>query len=194
MKSIKIYWIYKIENYPSPTNVDEVKRFVAFTNYYRKYVPNFAQMAYSFNLCRRNVKFKWSEDCQNSFLYLKNAFVQPPILEFPDFSNNNEFILQTDVSNIAVGVALLNKNHKPVAASRSLNKSELNYPTIQKELVAIVWAVKHFRPYLYGRHFKIKTDHRSFKCICLALPTLRITIRVTSNDFRSMNKNVNAIT
>lgn len=110
-------------------------------------------------LCRKNVKFEWSEQCEKSFNFLKTALTSPPILEYPNFSK--EFILQTDASGIAIGSVLCNNNMKPVAyASRPLNKAELNYPTIQKELLAIVWSIKYFRPYLYGRTFTIMTDHK----------------------------------
>lgn len=87
--------------------------------------------------------------------------MSPPILQYPNFSDENEFILQTDASGIAIGAVLCNKDMKPVAyTSRPLNKAELNYPTIQKELLAIVWSVKYFRPYLFGRKFTIMTDHK----------------------------------
>ena len=71
------------------------------------------------------------------------------------------FNLQTDASGIAIGAVLSNGQDKPIAfASRALNKAEQNYCTIEKELLAIVWAVKHFRPYLFGMKFNIFTDHR----------------------------------
>lgn len=70
-------------------------------------------------------------------------------------------MIHTDASGIAVGSLLSNKNGLPVAyASRPLNKAEKNDPTTDKELLAIVWAIKYFRPYLYGRRFRIITDHR----------------------------------
>lgn len=113
------------------------------------------------NLCRKNTPFNWSEQCKNSFQFLKKALASPPILQYPDFSDQNEFILQTDASGIAVGAVLSNKDIRPVAyASRPLNKAERNYPTIQKELVAIVWGIKYIRPYLYGRKFTNMTDHK----------------------------------
>lgn len=151
-----------VQNYPRPTNVDETRRFVAFVNYYRKFMPNFAELAYPLNkLCRKNASFVWDKKCQSAFEKLKEIILAPPVLEYPDFSEQNEFILQTDASNYAIGAILSNKNGRPVSfASRTLNKSEINYPTIDKELLAIVWAIKHFRPYLYGKHFKILTDHR----------------------------------
>lgn len=151
-----------IKNYPTPKTVEDVKRFVAFANYYRKFIPNFAEKSYDLNmLCRKNVKFKWDEHCQKSFDTLKSCMMKPPVLQYPDFSKENIFLLQTDASNYAVGAILSNGDGRPIAyASRNLNKAEKNYPTIEKELLAIVWAVKHFRPYLYGRSFKIMTDHK----------------------------------
>lgn len=154
--------IITVQNYPVPTNTQEVKRFVAFVNYYRKFVPNFANKAYPLNgLCRKNITFKWDENCQNSFDTLKQCIISHPILQYPNFSETNQFLLQTDASGYALGAVLCNMDGRPVAyASRSLNTAEKRYPTIEKELLAIVWAVKHFRPYLYGRKFKIQTDHK----------------------------------
>lgn len=151
-----------VRNYPQPKTTDEVKRFTAFVNYYRKFVPNFAEKASPLNrLCKKNIRFNWDDQCQKAFETLKESITSPPVLAYPDFSPNNQFIIQTDASNHAIGAVMMNKNMRPVAfASRSLNKAEKNYPTIEKELLAIVWAVKHFRPYLYGKEFKIQTDHR----------------------------------
>lgn len=151
-----------IKNYPRPTNSEEVKRFVAFANYYRKFIPNFARIVIPMTkLCKKNMVFQWTEQCEESFLLLKQALMNPPVLDYPNFSDKNTFILQTDSSGFAIGSVLCNGNGKPVAyASRSLNKSELNYPIIEKELLAIVWSVKYFRPYLYGRKFVVKTDHK----------------------------------
>lgn len=151
-----------VKDYPQPLNSDEVRRFVAFTNYYRKFIPNFAQITAPLNsLCKKNVKFEWTTQCQNSFQTIKNKLISPPVLQYPQFDKDNTFILQTDASGFALGAVLNNKNRRPVAfASRTLNKAEKNYPTIEKELLAIVWAVKYFRPYLYGKRFIIETDHK----------------------------------
>lgn len=151
-----------LKMYPTPTNTDEVKRFVAFANYYRKFIKNFAEIAYPLNsLCKKNQPFNWDDNCEKSFLVLKDCLSQPPVLQYPDFSVKNNFVLQTDASGVAIGAILSNQDRKPVSfASRTLNKAEKRYPTIEKELLAIVWAVKHFRPYLYGRTFTILTDHK----------------------------------
>lgn len=151
-----------IERYPIPTCADDVKRFVAFANYYRKFINKFSEIVLPLNkLCRKNVKFEWTPECQTAFETLKKLLACPPILDYPDFCPKNEFILQTDSSGYAIGSVLSNSNGKPVAyASRSLNKAELNYPTIEKELLAIVWSIKYFRVYLFNRKFTIQTDHK----------------------------------
>ena len=112
-------------------------------------------------LSKKNVQFDWNEECQISFETLKNSLIKPPILQYPNFSETNTFILKTDASSIALGAVLCNGDDKPVAfASRTLNAAESKYCTIEKELLGIVFAVKHFRPYLFGRKFIIHTDHR----------------------------------
>lgn len=154
--------IIAIKEFPVPTNSEEVKRFVAFANYYRKFIERFAEIVMPLNyLSKKNVSFIWNDQCQVSFETLKEKISSPPVLQYPNFSEDNTFILQTDASGYALGAVLSNGDNRPVAfASRTLNKAEKNYPTIQKELLSIVWAIKHFRPYLYGTSFIIRTDHK----------------------------------
>jgi RNase H-like domain found in reverse transcriptase/Gypsy protein len=105
--------------------------------------------------------FDWNDDCQKSFEILKQKLIDPVTLDYPDFSRNNHFILTTDASKIGLGAVLANSNGRPVAyASRTLNKAEKNYSTTDIELLAIVWAVQKYRPYVFGRYFEIYTDHR----------------------------------
>lgn len=152
-----------ISNYPTPKNADEVRRFVAFCNYYRRFIPYFSDLAAPLNkLLKKNIKFEWTLQCDEAFVSLKEKLLSPQILKFPDFSKT--FILCTDASKIACG-AVLSQLHGeielPVAyASRTFTKGEQNKATIEQELLAIHWAINHFRPYLYGRRFVVKTDHR----------------------------------
>lgn len=152
-----------IKNFPVPTNADEVRRFVAFCNYYRKFIENFAKIAIPLNkLLRKNEKFNWSQECQDSFETLKQSLLTPTILQYPDFTK--EFTLTTDASDYACG-AVLSQNYNgvelPIAfTSRSFTKGEANKAVIEKELAAIHWSIQYFKPYLFGRRFKVKTDHR----------------------------------
>lgn len=155
-----------IKNFPTPKNLKEIQSFLGLTGYYRKFINNYSKLALPLtNSLRKDENFKWSELEQNSFENLKNKLLTPPILIYPNF--DREFILTTDASSYAVGAILSQKldgrDHPIAYASRKLNKAESNYSTIEKELLAIIWAIKHFRPYLYGKHFKIFTDHKPLK-------------------------------
>lgn len=91
----------KIRDYPEPTNVDEVRRFVAFCNYYRKFVPNFAHIAKPLNnLLKKGTNFSWNDERRRSFHLLKHYLLSPRILQYPDFSK--DFILTTDASDVLV--------------------------------------------------------------------------------------------
>lgn len=152
-----------ISKWPSPTNKDEAKRFVSFAGYYRRFVQNFAEIAHPINnLTKKRVEFKWDDECERSFHKLKHAVSNPPILIFPDFMKL--FIIVCDASQFALGAVLghdIDKLFRPIHfASRSLNKSEQNKSTIEKELLAIYWSIIYFKPYIYGRHFLIRSDHK----------------------------------
>lgn len=152
-----------IRNYPVPTNADESRRFVAFCNYYRRFIPKFAEITKCINdLQKKDKTFIWSTECQNAFESLKNQLLRPPILKYPDFTKN--FILTTDASNYALGAVLSQGDiglDLPISyASTTLSKHDINKPIIEKELLAIHWGINFFRPYLYGRKFVVVTDHR----------------------------------
>lgn len=152
-----------VKNYPKPINVDQVRSFLGLASYYRKFIDNFAEIAFPLNqLLKRKVPFQWTALCEESFLKLKEKLVNPPILQFPNYMQ--EFIVTTDASQNAVGAILsqgeIGKDLPIAYASRTLSKAEKNYSTIERELLAIVYGVQHFRPYLYGKKFKILTDHK----------------------------------
>ena len=113
----------------------------------------------------KNKKLVWTEECQLAFDTLRNYLTSDTILIFPDFTQL--FRLETDACNYGVGAVLSQKRDKkyqPVAYwSRHLNKVQQNYSTIEKDALAIVMAVKHFRVYLYGQKFVIATDHQALK-------------------------------
>jgi hypothetical protein len=146
-----------ITSYPTPTLVKELKTFCGMISYYRRLIPNCSRIAFPLHkLMKKDVKFEWKPE-QEVFQHLKATSTRQPILQYPDFSE--EFILTTDVSNAGLGVVLsqgpLEKDLPVAYASRSLNKAEINYNTSEKELLAIVWITRYFRPSLYGRHFKL---------------------------------------
>jgi hypothetical protein len=152
-----------IENFPRPENEKQLKSFLGMIGYYRRFIPRFSKIAAPLHaLFKKDAKFEWTAEQENAFLNLKAKLTTQPILQYPDFSK--EFILTTDASNQGLGAVLsqgeIGKDLPIAYASRNLNKAEKNYSTSEKELLAIVWGVKHFGPYLYGRKFKIASDHK----------------------------------
>ena len=155
--------IESVVRFPAPKTPTEVKSFLGLANYYRRFIPNFSKIAKPLTeLLRKDIPFIWTENEEQAFQMLKMQLVNPPVLQYPDFSKG--FVLTTDASQNAIGCVLSQGKigqDLPIAyASRALNKAERNYSTIEKELLAIVWGCKHFRPYLLGRPFIIMTDHK----------------------------------
>lgn len=152
-----------VQNYPKPKSPEEAKRFTAFANYYRRFIPNFSAIAKPLNdlSCKRK-KFVWTEVHDKSFETLKKSLITAPVLSYPDFTK--PFRVTVDASQFACG-AVLSQDHdgvdKPIAyISRTFKKGELNKPIIEKELMAIHFAVTVLRPYLYGRPFTVYSDHK----------------------------------
>ena len=151
--------IVAIEKIKSPVTVKEVQSFMGMVNYYRRFIPSFSTIAAPIvNLTRKNVKFLWNENCQQAFDNLKAILCSKVILQHPNFLD--PFEISCDASQCAIG-AVLSQNERPVAyASRTLSPSEIRYSTIEKELLAVAWAVKYFRTYVYGTKFTVFTDHK----------------------------------
>ena len=155
-----------IQNYPVPKNCDEVRSFVALVSYYRRFVKGFATKASPLNeLLKKGVKFAWTDERQEAFECLRDSLITSPILAYPNFQE--KFSLYTDASNTGIGAILVQHikgTEKTIAfASRSLKAHERKYATIERECLALVWGIKHFRPYLYGKEFDVITDHNPLK-------------------------------
>lgn len=182
--------ITAITNYPVPKTQKNIKQFLGLVGYYRRFIKDFSKIARPLTkLLRKDQEFIWSEGQQTAFEFFKNALISKPILQFPDFTK--EFILTTDASQYAIGAILsqgeLGKDLPIAYASRTCNKAEINYSTIEHELLAIVWAVQHFRPYLFGRKFTIVTDHRPltwlFNCKNQNSRLLRWRLKLEEYDY-----------
>ncbi|MGL4337186.1 MAG: RNase H-like domain-containing protein [Turicibacter sp.] len=155
--------VSKVQNFPVPNTVKQVRQFIGLAGYYRRFIQNFAQIAEPLNrLLRFENKFKWGIEQQQAFETLKQKLISEPILRHPDMSK--PFLLMTDASNYAIGAVLGQredgeKDHVIAYASRQLNKHERNYSTIEKEALAIVFAVQTYRHYLIGKKIYLYTDH-----------------------------------
>ena len=158
-----------VSEFPVPTNVREVRSFVGLASYYRKFIPNFSKVAGPLHaLTRKDVAFLWTAECQLAFDNLKRLLTTTPLLVYPKF--DRPFMVETDASGNGLGAVLAQRQDdcsvKPVAyASRSLQQHEQNYGITELEGLAVVWAVKHFRHYLYGHTCEVYTDHEALKAL-----------------------------
>lgn len=188
--------IIAIQRFPIPKTATEIKRFLGLLGYYRKFIPDFARITKPMTQClKKGSKITFTDpryvDC---FEKCKSLLTNDPILQYPDFSK--DFVLTTDASNFAIGAVLSQGpigHDKPIAyASRTLNSSEVNYSVIEKELLAMVWATKYFRPYLFGRKFKIVTDHKPLQWVMgLKEPGSRLTrwrLKLSEYNFTTVYK------
>ena len=147
-------------NFKQLKTVKDVQFFLGLAGYYRKFIKNFSSIAKPLSkLTQKDTIFDWTLNCEKAFYDLKNALISPPVLRFPNFKE--QFTLTTDASNQGLGAVLSQNGHPCLFISRTLNKAEERYSTSEKELLAIVWAMKRLRQYILGSKFKIQKDHRA---------------------------------
>ena len=157
--------VQAIKEYPRPETKKQVRSFLGLVGYYRKFIPNFSERAAVITDLTKGkspTKIIWEEIHESAFQDLKQALQNFPILRPPHW--DQEFILQVDASNRGLGAILSQKDQEglehPVAyASRKLQPREEKLSTTEKECLGIVWAVELFRYYLFGRKFRLQTDH-----------------------------------
>jgi len=168
-----------IVNAPSPKNVTELKSFLGLVNYYGKFIKNLSTLTHSLNaLLQKKSVWNWSKQCQKAFDELKSKLASTEVLAHYD--PMLPIKLDCDASAYGIGAVvshvLPDKTERPIAyASRTLTPTEKNYPQIEKEALALVYGIKKFHQFLYGRHFILVTDHKPLTAILgpkKGLPTL----------------------
>ena len=160
--------VSQVLSWPKPCNLEELRSFLGLASYYRKFIHGFASITEPLmRLTRKDAVFQWDAQCENAFLMLKTKLCSAPILKFPDTTDQaGMFILDTDASDTSIGAVLSqldSDGQERVIAygGRALNKNERNYCTTRKEMLALVNFLKHYRHYLLGRKFLVRTDHQS---------------------------------
>ncbi|XP_064639557.1 uncharacterized protein LOC135495071 [Lineus longissimus] len=141
----------------------EVRKFLGLVGYYRRFIRNMSTIAAPlYELTKAKSDLIWTADHEASFQRLKGALITAPVLSFPDLKQG-DFILDTDASNTGVGAVLSQRpeDRETVLGyfSRLLSDSERQYCITEREFLGVVKAVQHFKPYLYGRRFLIRTDN-----------------------------------
>jgi hypothetical protein len=153
---------------PIPTNLKQLRSFIGAVTFFSKFITHFAEKSQPLHaLLRKSTPFIWTPTHTTSFELLKSALTQAPVLRV--FDPDLTVILHTDASDMAIGGVLLQKDKKgerPVAYfSKTLSSAEINYTTQEKEMLAIIEALRKWRHYLLGRKFEAHTDHQSLQYV-----------------------------
>jgi hypothetical protein len=159
-----------VQNWTTLTTIKEVEKFIGFANFYRRFIKNFSMIAALLNVLKggKGEKvWKWESEEENAFEAIKKAITSEPVLTLPN--EEGKFRVEVDASNVGTGAVLSQEQQgkwHPIAfMSKSLLDAEKNYEIYDKELLAIVKALKAWRQYLIHtkQQFEVRTDHENLK-------------------------------
>ncbi len=158
-----------IVNAPHPTNVQELRSFLGLLNYYGKFIQNLATILHPLNqLLQAHHKWNWTAECAQAFQMAKDQLVSADVLTH----YNPDLPIRMAADALAYGIGavishvLPDRSEKPISfASRTLTLTEKNYAQLEKDALSLVFGVKKFHQYLYGRKFTLITDHKPLTAI-----------------------------
>lgn len=164
--SIEPEKITPILNYKTPKTVRDVRRLIGMSSWYRRFIPEFSTIIAPISdlISKTKRTIKWTEEAEEAFQKLKTALISEPVLIPPDF--DKEFTIQCDASDVGIAGVLTQfdtDGHERVISyfSKKLTKAEKKYTVTEKECLAVLRSIEHFRPYVELRHFRVVTDHHS---------------------------------
>ena len=155
-----------ISKLPSPTNVQTIRQFLGRVGFYRRFIKDYSTIAKPlYKLLEKDAKFAWERDCQKRIEELRSHLTTTPIVRAPNWQL--PFVVMCDSSDLAIGTVLgQREGGKPYVvyySSKTLNEAQRYYTTIEKESLAVVYALDKFRAYLVGSDIVIFKDHSALK-------------------------------
>ena len=155
-----------VDSWKPPSSAKAVEKFLGFTNYFRKFVPNYSMVASPLERVRKT--FSWSTEQQTAWETFKTLLTHAPILSLPDFTL--PFEVHTDASDSGLGAVLLQRPNPETIAyigfiGRALQPAEVKYSATKKELLGIVFALTRWRHFLLGHNFTLFTDHKALTAL-----------------------------
>ena len=153
-----------VMSWERPKSVFEIHSFLGLAGYYRRFIEDFSRLATPMmRLTWKEVKFDWDDRCEEAFQELKRRLTITPILIVPD--RGQGYTVYCDASRAGLGCVLMQSGRVVAYGFCQLKNHEQNYPTQDMELVAVVFALKIWRHYLYDEEFKVYSNHKSLKYI-----------------------------
>lgn len=156
--------IKAVDSMTPPNSTKDLQKFLGFVNYYRRFIPNLSSLDAPLRQILADKTFSWSSGAQQAFDAIRNIIAKDAVLDYPDPSA--KLVVDTDASDVGLGAVLsqigVDGIERPIAfASRSLAENEKKWTVMERECLAVVWAVtEQFHCYLYGSKFTVRTDNR----------------------------------
>ncbi|XP_057429427.1 uncharacterized protein LOC130722640 [Lotus japonicus] len=150
-----------IMDWPVPKNVKGVRGFLGLTGYYRKFIKDYGKMANPLTELTKKDSFSWGPEADRAFLQLKRVMTSPPVLILPNFTL--PFEVECDAAGRGIGAVLMQQRQPIAFFSKALSAGNLAKSVYEKELMALVLSIQHWRHYLLGKEFIVYTDHKSLK-------------------------------
>jgi len=150
-----------VRDWPQPRSARVVRGFLGLAGYYRKFVRDYGTIAAPLTALLRKEGFSWSEKAVAVFDALKRAVTTGLVLRLLDFAQ--PFVVECDASTYGFGAVLLHDKHPVVFFSRPIAPRHRSPAAYKRDLIGLVHAIRHWRPYLWGRRFLVRTDHYSLK-------------------------------
>ena len=150
-----------MKEWPHPKTLKSLRGFLGLIGYYRNFFRNYGKIARPLTRLLKKNAFSWDDLAEQAFLSLKQAMCLTPVLAVPNFTN--PFVLECDMPGTGLGAMLTQQGRALAFTSKQLCDRHLGKFTYEKDMMAILHAVDTWKPYLLGRHFKIKNDHHSLK-------------------------------
>ena len=155
--------IEAIMNWPQPATLKQLRGFLGLTGYYKRFVRNYGKITKPLTDMFKKIAFQWMEQGSRAFEELKQAKVTALVLALPYFSK--EFTIETDACGQGIGAVLMQERHPIAFNSKALVEKHQSLSVYEKEMLAILFTIKKWEPYLINHHFVVKTDHQSLKCL-----------------------------
>jgi hypothetical protein len=153
--------VHAVRGWPQPRSTRVVRGFLGLASYYRKFVHDYSTIAAPLIALLKKEGFTWSAEAAAAFDALKAAVTTAPVLVLPDFTK--PFVVECYASTHGFGVVLIQEAHPIAFFSRPVAPRHRSLAAYEQELIGLVHAVRHWRPYLWVQRFIVRTDHYSLK-------------------------------